>query len=267
MLYPSKLSIHHLAGGLPLLLWLLTGPSVSAETGAAERLQTVELDALNEEIASQQTINRLDNETRRMTDEYWALLARQAQLTRREAALEAELRGQVETLQTLRQQLPRVPPDADLDAFLQQLVEALDAFIRADLPFQREDRLKRVARLARLLEQPETSPAERLRQILFAYQQELEYGRTIESYDGQLTDQSDQSDQSDDGEQPWVSYLRYGRVALVYQHLDGQRGAWWDRESGRWQPLEPALNREVRRAIRIARKQLPPDLVLAPLRK
>jgi hypothetical protein len=31
--------------------------------------------------------------------------------------------------------------------------------------------------------------------------------------------------------------------------------------------LEPALNREVRRAIRIARKQLPPDFVLAPLRK
>jgi hypothetical protein len=232
MSYPLKPLIQNLAGGLPLLLWLLSGPPASAETGSAERLQAIELEALDEEIAAQQTINRLDSETRRMTDEYWALLARQAQLTRREAALEADISSQVAMLETLQQQLRRVPPDADLDAFLKQLVEALDAFIRADLPFQRDERLARVERLARLLEQPEASPAERLRQILLAYQQELEYGRAIAAYDGQLTDQPDQSDQpdlpeqTDNGERPWVTYLRYGRVALVYQHLDGERGAW-----------------------------------------
>jgi hypothetical protein len=255
MSYPSQRLIHQLAGALLLLLWLLSAPPVSAESGAAETPQAIEREALDEDMTAPQTT------------ESWALLARQAQLTRRQVELEADLRRQVETLETLRQQLGRVPPDADLDAFLQQLVEALDAFVRADLPFQRDARLQRITQLARLLEQPEARPAEQLRQILHAYQQELDYGRTIEAYEGQLIDQPDQPEPSDAGERPWVTYLRYGRVALVYQYLDGARGAWWDRAAGRWQPLAPAQNREVRRAIRIARQQLPPDWVLAPLRK
>lgn len=270
MSYQLSQSIHRLSGRLLLFLLPMTGPLAAAESGAVETLQAVELDTLTEEIASQQTINRLDAETRRMTDEYWTLLARQQRLARRETTLEADIQRQVEMLETLQRQLRRVPPDADLDAFLLQLVEALDAFVRADLPFQREARLKRVEQLARRLEQPEASPAERLRHILLAYQQELEYGRSLEAYDGELIpdETPDRAGTADDeGERPWVTYLRYGRVALVYQHLDGEHGAWWDRSSGRWQPLDPALNRQVRRAIRIARKQIPPDLVLVPLRK
>ncbi|WPL17097.1 hypothetical protein Thiowin_02085 [Thiorhodovibrio winogradskyi] len=192
----------------------------------------------------------------------------------------ADLERQAETLERLERQLRRVPPDADLDAFLRQLVEALEAFVRADLPFRRAARLKRVEQLGRLLERPDATPAERLRQILLAYQHELNDGRNIEAYDGELigtvaadgnADHADAAEEKDNQEQaderPWVTYLRYGRVALVYQHLDGARGGWWNREAGGWRPLQPALNREVRRAIRIARKQMPPDLVLAPLRK
>lgn len=274
-------SIHRLAAALVLFLSPIAGSLAVAEPEAsAETLQAVELETLNEEIASQQTINRLDAETRQMRDEYWTLLARQQQLARREQALTADLKRQAETLKTLRRQLRRVPPDADLDAFLRQLLEALEAFVRADLPFQRAARLKRVEQLGLLLERPDATPAERLRQILLAYQQELDYGRDIEAYDGELigdlaataadgTPESEVAGEQDRqaGERPWVTYLRYGRVALVYQHLDGERGGWWDREAGGWRPLQPALNREVRRAIRIARKQMPPDLVLAPLRK
>ncbi|WP_200283963.1 DUF3450 domain-containing protein [Rhabdochromatium marinum] len=266
MLLSSHWSIRHFFYVLVVWLSLVAGPLVAAETGTAETLQTVELEALNEEIASQQTINQLDAETRRMTDEYWTLLARQQRLARQEIALETDLQQLTETLETLHQQLRRVPPDADLDAFLQQLVDALDQFIRADLPFQREARLKQVEQLALRLQRPDASPAERLRQILLAYQRELEYGRDIETYDGELIEDPERT-AGDEHEQPWVTYLRYGRVALVYQHLDGEHGAWWDRKTGEWQPLDPALNREVRRAIRMARKQMPPDLVLVPLRK
>ena len=273
---PSKpiRSIRRLAGGLLMPMALIAGSLPAAETEDARTsvsaLQSVELETLNEEIASQQTINRLDAETRRMTDEYWTLLARKERLVRRKVALQADLEHLAETLETLQRQLRRAPPDKDLDAFLQHLVEALDGFVRADLPFQREERLKRVEQLTMMLERPEVSPAERLRQILLAYQHELEYGRSIEAYDGELIDDADRtaSHAASDGDaKPWVTYLRYGRVALVYQHLDGKRGAWWDRETGRWQSLDPALNREIRRGIRIARKQMPPDLVLLPLRK
>ncbi|WPL17096.1 hypothetical protein Thiowin_02084 [Thiorhodovibrio winogradskyi] len=57
---------------------VIAGSQASAETPArAETLQAVELETLNEEIASQQTIKQLDAETRQMRDEYWTLLARQ----------------------------------------------------------------------------------------------------------------------------------------------------------------------------------------------
>jgi hypothetical protein len=248
---------------IPAILLALPTATLSDDAGsAAARLQSVELETIEQAAASQEKIKRLDAETRRMATDYRNLQLQSERLTRRKLELEEELKRQAEELVFLQQQAEWAPQDKEIDGYLRRLVTSLEQFIRADLPFQQEKRLERVEALSLLLEQPEVSPAERLRGILQAYQRELEYGRTIEAYDGELAKEGPAGDKG-----RWVTFLRYGRLALVYQTSDGAESGWWDPASGGWQPLDPRLGREVRRGIRIARKQMPPDLLLLPLRK
>jgi hypothetical protein len=89
-----------------------------------------------------------------------------------------------------------------------------------------------------------------------AYQIENEYGRTIEAYRAPL---------ELDGEETTVDFLRFGRIALVYQTLDASRSGVWNREARSWQPLDSGYRSSIRDALRIALKQAAPDLVTLPL--
>lgn len=245
-----------------LLLYLpLSVPAEGDESPALE-LQAIELKTLDQAMSSQRRVNQLDTEARRMADEYRQLQIESTRLAKREMALKQSLQGQSETLALLRQGLQRVPEDSLVDDYLQRLVTALEDFIRADLPFRLEERLARAQGLSLLLERPGVGPAERLRQILQAYQRELEYGRTIDAYEGELIE-----GQGANATKRWVTLLRYGRLALVYQTIDGNESGWWDATSGGWQRVDARLGREIRRGIQIARKQMPPDLLMLPLRK
>ena len=69
-----------------------------------------------------------------------------------------------------------------------------------------------------------------LRQILEAYQTENEYGRTIEAYRGTL---------NLEGRETTVDFLRFGRIALVYQSLDESQRGVWNQETRSWQLILP----------------------------
>ena len=66
------------------------------------------------------------------------------------------------------------------------------------------------------------------RRIVEAYQVENEYGRTIESYQGQL---------SGGPEKRTVEFLRVGRLVLIYQTLDGGETGIWSKEKRAWELL------------------------------
>jgi hypothetical protein len=85
-----------------------------------------------------------------------------------------------------------------------------------------------------------------------AYQSEIDYGRTIESYRGTL-----------DGRE--VDFLRVGRISLIYQTLDGQELGVYNTTSKAWQPLDSEFKSKVIAAIRIAREQAAPDLIKVPV--
>jgi hypothetical protein len=98
--------------------------------------------------------------------------------------------------------------------------------------------------------------AEKYRRILEAYQIENDFGRTIEAYQGELAL----------GEQKLtVSFLRVGRVSLVYQTLDGEKMGVWDRKKGQWVDLPQDYYGDITRGLRIAKKQAPPDLIFLPV--
>jgi hypothetical protein len=62
-----------------------------------------------------------------------------------------------------------------------------------------------------------------------------------------------------------VAFLRFGRLGLYYMTLDGQEIGYWDNTSDDWEVLDDEFRQSLDRAIRIARKQLPPDLIRLPI--
>jgi hypothetical protein len=89
-----------------------------------------------------------------------------------------------------------------------------------------------------------------------AYQIELDYGHTIEAYEGEI---------DVNGDIRTVNFLRFGRLGLYYMTLDGLEIGYFDKDADEWMPLPSEYLQSLDRAIRIARKQLPPDLVRLPV--
>ena len=86
---------------------------------------------------------------------------------------------------------------------------------------------------------------------------EIEYGRTISAYQGLKTI---------DGRDLTVNYLRIGRIAFIYQSLDGRRLEFWDHMDKSWKPLSKRVYRSsVVRALSVARKQRAPEILKVPV--
>ncbi len=137
-----------------------------------------------------------------------------------------------------------------------RMIAALAAFVELDIPFLEEERAVRIASLRALSSRADVARPAKYRQIMEAYQIENEYGRTIEAYRGTL---------DRDGREITVNFLRFGRIALMYQTLDESEAGVWNAETRSWTPLDSSYRSAIRIGIRIARKQAAPDLIHLPL--
>ena len=93
------------------------------------------------------------------------------------------------------------------------------------MPFLLEERTNRVDGLQKLMTQADVSISEKYRRIIEAYQIELEYGRTLEAYEGLIGEGTDART---------VDFVRLGRVSLMYQTLDGTETGYWNAEEKKW---------------------------------
>ncbi len=136
------------------------------------------------------------------------------------------------------------------------MIEVLDEFVEIDIPFLERERTQRIAALGELMQKPDVPTSEKYRRVTEAYQIELEYGHTIEAYEGEVDFA---------GETRTVAFLRFGRLGLYYMTLDGAEIGYWDNNADEWRELGDEYRQPLDRAIRIARKQLPPDLIRLPV--
>ena len=145
-----------------------------------------------------------------------------------------------------------------------EMIEALDDFVRADIPFRRGERLDRVQRLRSLMNNPAVAPAERYRQIVDTYQVEADAGRFLDTWSGPLN-QSPLSGEEPDETAPTVDYLLIGRVAFIYMSQDESDLAIWNNESGAWDALDGSFRLGVRQALRMARETAAPNVFVGPV--
>jgi hypothetical protein len=143
-----------------------------------------------------------------------------------------------------------------------RMIDAIDRFVAADVPFQQQERLARIANLKDLMGRSDVTVAEKYRNVMDAYQKEMSYGRTIKTYrdtislDGALFETAGVRE---------VDFLRVGRISLMFLSLDGESLGIWDQQSKEWQPLEGGYKGKLIGALRIAREQAAPSLIKIPV--
>ena len=100
------------------------------------------------------------------------------------------------------------------------------------------------------MDRADVTISEKYRRIVEAYQVEMDYGRTIEAYEGELA--------SEGGDPRTVQFLRVGRVTLLYQTLDGRETGYWDADRKAWVVDDRLRATASRRASRSRRRRAHP---------
>ncbi len=138
-----------------------------------------------------------------------------------------------------------------------RMIDSLELFVELDTPFLLDERRDRVVRLRGMMERSDVTAAEKFRRVIEAYQIENDYGRTIEAYRGSV---------EINGNQQEVDFLRIGRISLTYQSVGAQHTGAWDTAAEAFVELPPEKYKtQVAHGIRVARKQVAPDLLIIPV--
>ena len=236
---------------------LLTLPLASGHAQTLDTVSQVAQGATSDGQASQSRIDALDDETDTLTREYRAALKQLASLREYNTQLEKLIKAQKAEMVSIRQQIEDVTNvDRTIMPLMFRMIDALEQFVELDTPFLIDQRRARVQNLRALMDRSDANPAEKYRNILEAYEIENEYGRTIEAYEGQM---------EINGEERTVAFLRVGRVALVYQTLDGAESGAWNNNAKSFTDLDGDFDSALRAALRIAKQQAAPDLLVVPV--
>jgi hypothetical protein len=206
--------------------------------------------------ASQGRVNELDDETQKLLAQYRTALGEADSIKAYTEKLQVQVESQRGEIASIERQLAEVETTArEVLPLTQKMLDGLHSLVELDVPFLIEERRNRIAKLAKEMDRADVTLSEKYRRVVEAYQIEMEYGRTIDAYDGRLGDGDDART---------VQFLRVGRIALMYQTLDGNETGYWDKDSKKW-----VVNNEYRQAFKhgldIAKKLTAPDLIAVPV--
>jgi len=137
-----------------------------------------------------------------------------------------------------------------------KMIDSLEQFIELDVPMNIDRRKERVANLRNVMDDSNVTVSEQFRLVLEAYEIEAGYGTIFDAY---------QSEIDLGGRTLTADFVHMGRIALVAQSLDAKHSWLWNNETRSWDELGDEYLKPITDAIRMARKQLPPDLTKLPV--
>jgi predicted RNase H-like nuclease (RuvC/YqgF family) len=224
---------------------------------AVDQIVAAENRRIQQAQAAQDQIDETQERTRDIVDEYRAVTKEVDGLVVYNTLLQRQITDQEEELNNLRTSIDSVTViERQILPLLTRMIEGLERFVALDMPFLLEERTDRVESLASLLERADVTAAEKFRVVMEAWQIENEYGRTIETYTGEL---------EIDGTNREVDFLRIGRVILVYQTPDGASSGVWDQANRQWVAVGSDYRNSIRQGLRLARGQASPEILLLPV--
>ena len=140
---------------------------------------------------------------------------------------------------------------------MMKMISSITSFVEGDVPFLLDERRKRMNGLTEVMQNPNVTDAEKLRQVLQAYTIETDFGNTIERYTGKL---------NLNGNDIQVNFLRIGRLSLSYQSDDGSLTGAWNPETKAFEELAAAdYKAQIGFGLKVAGKEISPDLFIVPV--
>lgn len=229
--------------------------------------------------------------------EYSALLQEIVDKKTSIAYQQSVLKSQESEMESLRAQIRAVPDLKEaIPPMLQEMSSEIDKQISSDVPFKLTERYDRLAAFQESIAEGTTaSIGEQMRRAMSIYGIEMGYGASVEAYAGDNpiedrvgaryaaceADTDSSSCGLDDDQAKLIAggadldvlrseltdgdYLRFGRLSLVYMQHDGTEGYRYDPREKSWQGLSGNKLLEVRRAVKMAKGEIAPAVVSAPI--
>ncbi len=201
---------------------------------------------------SQKKIDEIDAQYKQMFQQYKTLKKEINNYQVYNRQLTDIIDSQNQEIENLRKDIAQIESTSiQIMPFMEKMIGGLESFVASDFPFLPEERSTRLQQLKDNMKRADLSNAAKYRQILEAYQIEIDYGKTIESYEGHVDNRK-------------VHFLRIGRIGLYYLSLDKSYCAAWHPTKQQWQTLEDTdYKLSIAKAIKIAKKQRAPDFFFA----
>jgi hypothetical protein len=239
------------------LLVVLVPAALAAPAGAQlQEALTAQAQVDRDAAQAQAGLNDVRERTQDAAGRYAQAMADADSLERFNAQLQEQVNAQQTEISSIEQQLLEIETtNREVQPLMQQMVDTLTRFVELDVPFLLEERTIRVQNLKSIMGRADVTVSEKYRRILEAYQIELEYGRTVDAYEGRLGTGADART---------VEFAQIGRISLMYRTLDGSETGYWDASQKTW-VVDNSYREAVEEAIRVARRDGAPDLLTVPV--
>ncbi len=199
-------------------------------------------------VASQKRVEQLDDEASKAVADYRQMVAEAQSLKAYNDQMAEQVKSQDEQIADMTKQLGEIETTSrEVLPLMTKMLDTLVKFVSLDIPFLPDERKGRVAQLQLLMSRADVSTSEKYRRLVEAYQIEMEYGRTIEAYQGKVDAKT-------------VEFLRAGRVSLMYQTLDGKETGYWDVDTKKW-VADNSYREAMTAGLKVAKKQAAPDFL------
>jgi len=206
---------------------------------------------------SQEKIDNIYGQTQEMIGEYRSVVDETELLKVYNDHVARLVADQNANIESLNRQIGTIEKTKqDVVPLMYRMIDTLEQFIKADVPFETETRLGRVEKLRDLLSNAKVTTSEKFRQVLEAYTIETDYSSTQTASQGSL---------EINGKNINVDFARLGRVAYVAQSFDLKHAWVWNNSTKQWDELGEEYLKPVKTFIRIARGQAAPELLALPI--
>ncbi len=204
--------------------------------------------------ASQAKIDALSDQERDAFIQYRETLREIETLKTYNQQLRELIQSQNEEMTSIKKQIVEIEVTQQrILPLMKEMTQSFQSFVAADIPFLKQERTQRADKLEALLSKANLTISQKFRSIIEAFSIELEFGRTIETFDAPL-----------DARQS-VLFLRIGRTALYYMTKDEEEVGIFNPNSKRFESIDNDYLREIKKGIKIAKKQLAPELLTLPV--
>jgi len=238
-----------------MLVMLLCTLRVQAQTFTQQVQKPLE-ESIEMQQHSQQELDSWEREKAELLRQYEELLRRQTVIEGHNVRLEQELEAIAQKIQQSRQAVLQAQElEQEMEPFLRQSVQLLDAVVQQSLPFNMVERHARLQQLQQDLLTGEVSVAQQFRHLMQTLKEEFDYGHSVGVQRTEL---------EIEGEQVVMTQLRLGALALFALSLDQQRCAAYDLATQRWRWLDSRWCAELSLAVAMGNKQRPVDLLTLP---